>query len=118
MIRWIVIAIVVFVAVTTFGGSAVLASVRALPGRAADVVGGRDEHAQSAAQISAAEFVTVQYGDTEERVRALLGEPETESSAVVEGVEIDCWAYGISGASGAFQLCFANGRLSSRFRYG
>ena len=112
------LAVVVFVAVTAAGGSAVLASVRALPERAADAVRGREERAQSAAQISATEFVSVQYGDTEERVRALLGEPETESSAVVEGVEIDCWAYGISGASGAFQLCFANGRLSSRFRYG
>ena len=118
MVRWLVIALAVFVAVTVLGGSAVLASVRGLPERAAGVVSGGDEHAQSAAQISATEFVSVQYGDTKERVRGLLGQPETESSAVVEGVEIECWAYGISGASGAFQLCFADGRLSSRFRYG
>ncbi len=117
MVRWIVIAVVLVGAVSLFGGSAVLASVRELPQRAVDVVK-RDDSGQSAAQVSSAEFLALRRGQPKEHVRELLGEPETSSSASVEGVELECWIYGVSGSTGAFQICFANGRLSSRFRYG
>ena len=118
MVRWITIAVVLVAAVSLLGGSAVLASVRELPQRAVEVVKGEGGAGQSAAQVSPAEFLALRRGQPKERVRELLGEPETTSSASVEGVDLDCWVYGVSGSSGAFQICFANGRLSSRFRYG
>ncbi len=117
ILRSIVIALVVLLAVSVVGGSAVLAAVRDLPERTMEVVRGSEQRGQSAAQISPREFVRVRRGETKERVRALLGEPETTARATVEGVAVECWLYGISGTTGAFQLCFADGRLSSRFRY-
>ena len=117
MVRWIAIVVVALAAAWAFGGAAVPAGVRDLPQRAATVLRG-DGGGQSGAQISPAEFVAPRRGETRERLRGLLGEPEAKATAQVEGVEVECWTYGISGASGAFQFCFANGRLSSRFRYG
>ena len=116
MLRWVAIALVALAAIWVVGGTAVLAGARELPERASSILG-RDGSEQSGAQISLAEFVAPRQGETKERVRALVGEPETTSTAHVEGIELECWTYGISGASGAFQLCFADGRLSSRFRY-
>ncbi len=117
MIRWIVAAVAVVLAISLLGGSAVVASAEDLRQRAADLVRGSDSRGQSGAQISIAEFLGVPRGLPKSRVRALLGEPEATWATTVEGVEIECWTYGIAGGTGAFQFCFANGRLSSRFRY-
>jgi hypothetical protein len=99
------------------GGSAVLAAARDVPDRVAEAVRDGGSGDQSSSQISSAEFLSVPGGTRVERVRGLLGEPEHMSQATVEGVEIECWTYGVAGATGAFQLCFADGRLESRFRY-
>ena len=117
MSRLLVTGAVLVVLFIALGGSAVLAAARDVPERVADAVGSADAGGQSGSQISGAEFLSVPRGTRAERVRGLLGEPEHTSSASVEGVEIECWTYGVAGATGAFQLCFANGKLSSRFRY-
>jgi hypothetical protein len=36
----------------------------------------------------------------------------------VEGVQLECWYYGVAGARGAYQICFENGRLSTKSRFG
>jgi hypothetical protein len=115
--RLLAAAAVLVVLVVALGGSSVLAAVRDVPDRVADAVRSDDPDGQSAAQISLAEFESVPHGSRAGRVRELLGAPEHSSRAAVEAVEIECWTYGVAGDTGAFQLCFANGRLSSRFRY-
>lgn len=80
--------------------------------------GARDGGAQSASQISSGEFAQVDSGFTLDRLRALAGEPASRSAAEVEGVELECWYYGIVGATGAYQFCFANGKLRAKLRYG
>ena len=116
--RLIVLGILLVVLVVVLGGSAVLAAARDVPERVADAVQAADgKSGQSGSQISETEFVSVPRGTTAARARGLFGEPEHTSKAAVEGVRIECWTYGVAGATGAFQLCFANGRLSSRFRY-
>lgn len=117
MFKWIVIGGVVLVLLASAGGTAVIASARDLPGRALDAVRGNDG-GQSGAQLSPREYLTMQRGWTRERVRGFVGEPEATSSARVEGVTLECWSYGIAGGTGVFQLCFVDGRLESRFRYG
>lgn len=72
---------------------------------------------QSAAQISSGEFADIRAGSTAAQLRGLVGEPASESSAEVEGVRLECWYYGVVGATGAYQFCFANGRLSTKLRY-
>ena len=115
--RVVVVGAVLAVLFLLLGGSAVLAAARDVPDRVADAVRGGATGGQSASQISGAEFLAVPRGTAAARVRALLGEPEHASKATVEGVDVECWAYGVAGATGAFQLCFRNGRLASRFRY-
>jgi hypothetical protein len=82
------------------------------------VTNARDGGAQSASQISSGEFARVDSGFTLDRLRALAGEPASRSAAKVEGVELECWYYGIVGATGAYQFCFANGKLRAKLRYG
>jgi hypothetical protein len=79
--------------------------------------GGRDSNAQSASQISAGEFAEADNGFTVARLRALAGEPASRSSAEVEGVELECWYYGIVGGTGAYQFCFADGKLRAKLRF-
>jgi hypothetical protein len=88
--------------------------------RAFDFVasGARDGGSQSASQISSGEFAQVDSGFTLARLRALAGEPASRSTAEVEGVELSCWYYGIVGTTGAYQFCFANGKLRAKLRYG
>ena len=117
MSRLLVIGAVLVLLFVALGGSAVLAAARDVPDRVAQAVGNGDSGGQSSSQISSAEFLSVPGGTPVGRVRGLLGEPEHASRATVEGVKIECWTYGVAGATGAFQLCFANGRLDSRFRY-
>ena len=118
MVRTLLLVCAVVAVVFVLSGTAVLADVQSVPGRATDAIRGSDGGAQSAAQISPSEFIQVRRGASRETVRGLLGEPEDTSETRVEGLALECWVYGIAGASGAFQLCFENGRLSSRFRYG
>jgi hypothetical protein len=99
------------------GGSELLAKIPAV-GENASGVGTRagvDE--QGAAQISPAEFLQVRRGITRDELRALVGTPEDSDSSKVEGVALECWYYGVVGATGAFQFCFADDRLVSRFRF-
>ena len=103
--------------VVVLDGAAVFAAAREVPDRVAAAVRPGDAQGQSGSQISGAEFLSVQPGTPRNRVRGLLGSPEHESHATVEGVEIECWTYGVAAGTGAYQLCFANGRLKSRFVY-
>jgi hypothetical protein len=79
--------------------------------------GARDDGTQSASQISSGEFAQVDSGFTLTRLRALAGEPASRNATKVEGVALECWYYGIVGASGAYQFCFANGKLRAKLRF-
>ena len=50
-------------------------------------------------------------------LRALVGSPARRTTARVEGLKLDCWYYGVAGATGAYQFCFVDGKLSSKRRY-
>ena len=78
---------------------------------------GPRDGAQSASQISEGEFAQVGNGYTVTRLRALAGDPASRSAAEVEGVELECWYYGIVGGTGAYQFCFADGKLRAKLRY-
>jgi hypothetical protein len=79
--------------------------------------GARDDGTQSASQISAGEFAQVDSAFTVARLRALAGEPASRSATEVEGVKLECWYYGVVDATGAYQFCFANGKLRSKLRF-
>jgi hypothetical protein len=72
---------------------------------------------QSASQISVAEFELIREGSTPGQLRSLVGEPASKDSTKVEGVGLECWYYGVGGATGAYQFCFADGRLSTKLRF-
>jgi hypothetical protein len=82
------------------------------------VTNARDGGAQSKSQISSGEFAQVDSGFTLNQLRAFAGEPASRGAAEVEGVKLECWYYGIVGATGAYQFCFANGKLRAKLRYG
>ena len=112
------ILVAVVVVVFVLGGSAVLAKVPDLREKAADLVRtDASKTSQGAAQLSTAEFAHIRPGITPRKLRGLVGEPESKSKTSVEGLEIECWYYGIVAETGSFQFCFANGKLTSRFRY-
>jgi hypothetical protein len=73
---------------------------------------------QSEAQISSAEFAQIKAGLSPKALRDLVGEPASEDSTELEGLELECMSYGIVGASGIYQFCFANGKLASKLRFG
>jgi hypothetical protein len=73
---------------------------------------------QSEAQISSAEFAQIKAGLSPRALRDLVGEPASEDSTELEGLELECMNYGIVGASGIYQFCFANGKLASKLRFG
>jgi hypothetical protein len=73
---------------------------------------------QSGAQISSAEFAQIKAGLAPQALRDLVGEPAAEESTELEGLELECLSYGIVGASGIYQFCFANGKLASKLRFG
>jgi len=79
--------------------------------------GGPAAESQSAAQISSGEFASIDAGVTPGRLRALVGDPASRNATEVEGLEVECWYYGVAGSTGAYQLCFENGRLSTKVRY-
>jgi hypothetical protein len=73
---------------------------------------------QSDAQISSAEFAQIRAGLSPRALRDLAGEPASEDSTELEGLRLECFSYGIVGASGIYQFCFANGKLASKLRFG
>jgi hypothetical protein len=73
---------------------------------------------QSEAQISSAEFAQIKAGLSPKALRDLVGEPAAEESTELEGLSLECMSYGIVGASGIYQFCFANGKLASKLRFG
>lgn len=99
------------------GGSELLAKIPAVADTATEVGSRGDTEDQGAAQVSPAEFLQVKRGVTRDELRALVGQPEDKDSSTVEGVRLDCWYYGVVGATGAFQFCFADDKLVARFRY-
>jgi hypothetical protein len=72
---------------------------------------------QSAEQISSGEFDAAHGGMKQETLRDLFGSPSRRTTARVEGLDLDCWYYGVAGATGAYQFCFVDGKLSSKRRY-
>jgi hypothetical protein len=72
---------------------------------------------ESASQLSSEEFAAVGIGFTPTRLRAFAGDPAKETDASVEGVDLQCWYYGIAGGRGAFQICFETGRFSTKTRF-
>jgi len=73
---------------------------------------------QSAAQISPGEFELIEAGRSPAALRASVGEPASKSETTVEGLRLECWYYGVAGSTGAYQLCFKNGRLATKLRFG
>jgi hypothetical protein len=78
----------------------------------------RSSAAQSTSQLSSAEFDQVDSTFTPPRLGGFAGEPATKTQASVEGVDLECWYYGVAGARGAYQICFENGKLSTKARFG
>lgn len=72
---------------------------------------------QSAEQISSGEFAAAHGGMTQAALRNVVGSPSDQSSVKVEGLGLDCWYYGVAGATGVYQFCFLDGKLSSKRRY-
>jgi hypothetical protein len=77
-----------------------------------------DSEGQSGSQISSAEFADIKAGISADALRDLVGEPAAEESTELEGLELECLSYGIVGASGIYQFCFADDKLASKLRFG
>jgi hypothetical protein len=77
-----------------------------------------DSEGQSGSQISSAEFAQIKAGISPQSLRDLAGEPAAEESTELEGLKLECLSYGIVGASGIYQFCFADDKLSSKLRFG
>jgi hypothetical protein len=77
----------------------------------------RSSSTQSASQLSNEEFAQIDSGYTPDRLGSVAGKPTTKTEASLEGVQLECWYYGIAGARGAYQICFKNGRLSAKARF-
>lgn len=72
---------------------------------------------QSAEQISSGEFAAAHGGMTPAALRSRVGSPADESTVKVEGLQLQCLYYGVAGATGAYQFCFLDGKLSSKRRF-
>ena len=116
--RLVVLAAIVVVVALVAGGASVLAKVPDLREKAAGLVARDDSGSgQSRSQVSSVEFRDVRFGYTTARLRELVGAPESNHQTNVEGLELECWYYGIVGGSGSYQFCFADGKLRSKFRF-
>jgi hypothetical protein len=73
--------------------------------------------AQSASQLSSEEFAAIDSSYTPDSLGGLAGEATTKTEASVEGIRLECWYYGIAGGRGAYQVCFENGRFSTKTRF-
>jgi hypothetical protein len=113
----LLVVLVVAVALLAFGGSALLERVSEARTSLPDLLERGHEY-QSAAQISAAEFLRLPKGSPQSAVEASLGEPDRRHRVSIERLELDCWYYGIAGATGAYQLCFVDGKLRSKVGFG
>jgi hypothetical protein len=80
-------------------------------------LGQRTGSTESASQLSPEEFAAVSTGFTPAHLRSFAGDPAEKTDASVEGIDLECWYYGIAGARGAFQVCFENGRFSTKTRF-
>ena len=78
----------------------------------------RSSSSQSSSQLSTEEFGQIDSSFTPEKLGRFAGEPAERTKASVEGVQLECWYYGVAGARGAYQICFENGRLSTKSRFG
>lgn len=78
----------------------------------------RSSATQSSSQLSPSEFDQIDSYFTPDRLGSFAGEPSTKTEASVEGVDLECWYYGVAGARGAYQICFENGKLSTKARFG
>jgi hypothetical protein len=78
----------------------------------------RSSATQSSSQLSTEEYGQIDSTFTPEKLGGFAGEPAERTSASVEGVQLECWYYGVAGARGAYQICFENGRLSTKSRFG
>ena len=119
-LRLLLLALVLMVVVVVAGGFGVLRekseSVRE---KTEAVLGARAESAlQGAAQLSPVEFAQLKLGTRQAALRARVGEPESRTATEVEGLRLECWYYGIVGATGSYQFCFSNGALATKWRYG
>jgi hypothetical protein len=74
--------------------------------------------AQSSSQLSTEEYGQIDSTFSPARLGSFAGEPATKTNASVEGVQLECWYYGVAGARGAYQICFENGHLSTKSRFG
>jgi hypothetical protein len=115
----LLVVLVVVAALLASGGAGLLERVSdARP----DVVAFFDDRgarrSQSAAQMSAAEFLRLAKDAPQAVVEASAGKPESRHRVSLERVELDCWYYGIAGATGAYQLCFVDGKLRSKIGFG
>ena len=77
----------------------------------------RSSATQSSSQLSPSEFDQIDSYFTPDRLGSFAGDPATKTDASVEGVDLQCWYYGVAGARGAYQICFKNGRLSAKSRF-
>lgn len=78
----------------------------------------RSSAAQSSSQLSPSEFDQIDSYFTPARLGSFAGEPATKTDASVESVDLECWYYGVAGERGAYQICFENGKLSTKVRFG
>ena len=111
-LTWLVLLVLALLFVFA-GGSTVLAKVRDLPDAMETGAGG----GQSASQISSAEFASAELGAGSAALRAMLGEPEAKATHEIEGLELECWYYGAGSKTGAYQLCFEDGRLHTKSEF-
>jgi hypothetical protein len=115
----LLVVLLVVAAVVAVGGPGLLERVSdARPDVTAFLDEGRDRRSQGAAQMSAAEFLRLPKDTPQEVVEATAGKPESRHRVSLERVELDCWYYGIAGATGAYQLCFVDGKLRSKIGFG
>jgi len=110
--------------VLVVGIAALTAAAPTLRGNAASIreqvsnwVESHGGNGQSAEQISGGEFASAHAGITPSAMRNLVGSPADESTVKVEGLQLECWYYGVAGATGAYQFCFQDGKLSSKRRF-
>lgn len=116
--RLSLLLVVAAVAFLVFGGTTLAEKASEARNEASKLLDRDDRATQSAAQISASEFLNLPKGALRTDVRAVVGEPEAEHKVTVERLEVECWYYGISRATGTYQLCFVGGKLSSKIGYG
>jgi hypothetical protein len=115
----VLVAVVVVAALVAFGGAGLLERVSdARPDVAGLLDEGRDRPSQSSAQMSAAEFLRLPKDVPQAVVEASAGEPESKHRVSLERVELECWYYGIAGATGAYQICFVDGKLRAKVGFG